>query len=74
MAKFKCIHSGTILEFRWDADILEMRKHPEYIEVKEESTKQEVKPVDETPIESTDEVAPVKRGRGRPKKVVAEAA
>lgn len=40
MAKFKCIHSGTIVEFFTEYDDKQMRQHPEYVEVVEE-----VKPV-----------------------------
>jgi hypothetical protein len=36
MAKFKCMLSGTIAEFKEEHDIEEMRKHPEYEEVTEE--------------------------------------
>lgn len=35
MAKFKCVHSGTIIEFNQEHDIKEMRKHSEYVEVVE---------------------------------------
>ena len=36
MAKFKEIHNGEIYEFNSTYDIEQMRKHPEYEEVKEE--------------------------------------
>jgi hypothetical protein len=71
LAKFKCVHTGTVLEFKSLFDIQEMRKHPEYTEVKED--KQEAKK--EAPVESKVETVssdidePVKRGRGRPRKV-----
>ena len=35
MAKFRCKRSGNIVEFTSDYDIQEMKKHPEYEEVKE---------------------------------------
>lgn len=41
-AKFKCNLSGNIFEFKHEWDVEEMRKHPQYTEVKEEA---EVKPV-----------------------------
>lgn len=33
MAKFKCLVSGTVVEFQYDHDIADMRKHPQYEEV-----------------------------------------
>jgi hypothetical protein len=55
MAKFKCKHSGTVIEFINEWDIEGMRAHTEYEEVVEESA-----PVQE-PVE---QVKPeVKRGR-----------
>jgi hypothetical protein len=36
MAKFKCIHSGTIVEFFTEYDDRQMRQHHEYVEVVEE--------------------------------------
>jgi hypothetical protein len=35
MAKFKCISSGNIFEFKSEHDISSMRTHSEYEEVKE---------------------------------------
>ena len=35
MAKFKCLLSGNIFEFKYEWDIEEMREHPQYDEVKE---------------------------------------
>ena len=35
MAKFRCKLSGNIFEFTYEYDILSMRKHPQYDEVKE---------------------------------------
>jgi hypothetical protein len=42
MAKFKCIHTGNIVEFTAEHDSETMRKHAEYVEVVD--TPQEVKP------------------------------
>ena len=44
MAKFKCQHTGNIVEFTAEHDVATMRKHTEYIEVLEEPV-EEVKPV-----------------------------
>ena len=33
MAKFKCHHTGNIVEFTTEHDILTMQKHTEYTEV-----------------------------------------
>ena len=38
MAKFKCNHSGNIVEFLLEHDIKTMRAHPEYTEVVVEET------------------------------------
>ena len=46
MAKFKCNHSGNIVEFLSEHDIKTMRTHPEYTEVVEE----------ETPVKTTKKV------------------
>jgi hypothetical protein len=43
MAKFKCNHSGNIVEFLLEHDIKTMRVHPEYTEVV----------VEETPVKTT---------------------
>lgn len=42
MAKFMCKRSGNIVEFTSEYDIQEMRKHPEYTEVKDEEKKKPV--------------------------------
>ena len=39
MVKFMCNRSGNIVEFHTEYDIQEMRKHPEYTEVKDEEKK-----------------------------------
>lgn len=36
MAKFKCKLSGCVVEFQWQHDIEDLRKHPEYDEVFDE--------------------------------------
>ena len=46
MAKFKCNHSGNVVEFLLDHDIKTMRTHPEYTEVVAE----------ETPVKTTKKV------------------
>ena len=33
MAKFKCVHTGNIVEFTTEHDIATMQKHTEYTEV-----------------------------------------
>ena len=33
MAKFKCLVSGTVVNFEYEHDIADMRKHPQYEEV-----------------------------------------
>jgi len=49
MAKFKCLLSGVVVNFEYEHDILDMRKHPQYEEVieipevKKESSKKEIK-------------------------------
>ena len=37
MAKFKCVHTGNIVEFNNESDAEVMRKHNEYTEVLEEA-------------------------------------
>lgn len=44
MAKFKCVHTGNIVEFTAQHDVDVMRKHAEYTEVLEDIV-EEVKPV-----------------------------
>lgn len=43
MAIFRCIWSNNLLDVQYEFDIAEMRKHPDYEEVKEEDKKQESK-------------------------------
>jgi hypothetical protein len=45
MAKFKCIASGNIMEFKHEVDIVTTRENPAYVEVIEEVKKEEEKPV-----------------------------
>ncbi len=51
MAKFKCQHTGNIVEFTTEHDILTMQKHTEYTEVLDASLKEP----------AAEEVAPKKR-------------
>jgi hypothetical protein len=41
MVTFRCIWSNNLMNVEYDFDIAEMRKHPDYEEVKEEQPKQE---------------------------------
>lgn len=41
MVKFKCKQSGNVFEFSNEHDIKTMRTHPEYVEIVEETVKQE---------------------------------
>lgn len=68
MAKFKCVHTGTVVEFKTEYDCELMRKHPEYKEVKEEAAK--AAPVESLVDLVSDELPEgvVKRGPGRPRK------
>jgi hypothetical protein len=50
MAKFKCLVSGTVVNFEYEHDIADMRKHPQYEEVVEK-----VQPVEQVKV-----VKPVK--------------
>ncbi len=76
--KFASVYNtANIVEFFNEFDISEMRKHPEYVEVKEEKQEKqketpqvESKPVEE--VVANEAPVEVKRGRGRPKKVTAE--
>jgi hypothetical protein len=43
MAIFRCIWSNNLLDVQYEFDIAEMRRHPDYEEVKEEDKKQESK-------------------------------
>ena len=50
MAKFKCLSTGNIFEFKYEVDIISMRKHPEYVEVLEDSV-----------VEITEEIKPKRK-------------
>lgn len=39
MALFKCLATGNTVEFDLEWDIVQMRAHPDYVEVKEEEKK-----------------------------------
>ena len=43
MAKFKCLLSGNIFEFKYEWDIEEMREHPQYEEIEEDGLQTEEK-------------------------------
>jgi hypothetical protein len=45
MAKFKCLVSGTVVNFEYEHDIADMRKHPQYEEVVVVPTPEPVKVV-----------------------------
>lgn len=53
MALFKCKQTGNVAEFLYEHDIVQMKSHPEYEEVKEEvkpavkTTKKTVAPSEE---------------------------
>ena len=55
MAKFKCTHSGNVVEFLLEHDIKTMRAHPEYTEVVAE----------ETPVKTTKKVKQDETSIGR---------
>lgn len=52
MAKFKCMQTGQVYEFALEHDVVQMRKHPDYEEVIEE-TKEDKKV--KQPVKSKDE-------------------
>ena len=62
MALFRCNKSGNTVEFKYDFDIVEMRRHPEYTEV-DASAVVEVAKADETKQTLT-----LKKPMGRPRK------
>lgn len=41
MAQFKCLLSGTIANFEYEHDIIEMHKHPQYVFVEPKQEKSE---------------------------------
>ena len=43
MAIFRCIWSNNLMNVEYEYDIEQMRRHPDYEEVKEEDKKQESK-------------------------------
>jgi hypothetical protein len=65
---------NVIVSFTNPFDIQEMRKHSEYVEVKEEKQQEqkETPQVESKPEAVADVEQPAKRGRGRPRKVTAE--
>lgn len=74
--RFASIYNpNSIVSFTLPFDIEQMRKHSEYVEVKEEEKKEqkETPQVESKPEAVADDDTPVKRGRGRPRKVTADA-
>lgn len=45
MFKFKCVHTGCLVEVFSEYDAESLRKHAEYVEVKEQEVEEEPKPV-----------------------------
>ena len=62
MALFRCNRSGNTVEFKYDFDIVEMRRHPEYTEVITSS----VIVIDSA--DGTRQTITLKRPMGRPRK------
>lgn len=48
MALFKCLQTGNTVEFNLEWDIVQMKSHPDYVEIKEEVKQEEEKPVKKT--------------------------
>ena len=51
MALFKCLQTGNVVEFDLEWDIVQMKSHPDYVEVLEE-VKQEEKPAKKTVVKA----------------------
>jgi hypothetical protein len=62
MALFRCNKSGNTVEFRYDFDIAEMRRHPEYTEVITSSV------IEIDSADGTRQTITLKRPMGRPRK------
>ena len=52
MALFKCMQTNNTVEFENDWDIVQMRAHPDYEEVKEEEKPAVQKPAKKTVVKS----------------------
>lgn len=50
MALFKCLQTGNVVEFNLEWDIVQMKAHPDYVEVEE--VKQEEKPAKKTAVKT----------------------
>lgn len=48
MALFKCLQTGNVTEFTLEWDIVQMKAHPDYVEVVEEVKQEEEKPAKKT--------------------------
>ena len=62
MALFKCTRTGNVVEFRYDFDIAEMRRHPEYTEVNTFAI------VEVEKVDGTRQTLTLKKPMGRPRK------
>ena len=62
MALFKCTRSGNVVEFRYDFDIAEMRRHPECTEVDTSAV------VEVDKVDGTRQTLTLKKPMGRPRK------
>ena len=62
MALFRCNKSGNTVEFRYDFDIAEMRRHPEYTEVITSSV------IEIDSADGTRQTITLKKPMGRPRK------
>lgn len=51
MALFKCLQTGNVVEFDLEWDIIQMKAHPDYVEVEQE-IKQEEKPAKKTAVKT----------------------
>ena len=65
MALFKCNRTGNVVEFSFDHDIQEMRRHPEYTQI-DDSSHVEVENED-----GTRQTLVLRKPLGRPRKVLA---
>ena len=63
MATFRCIRSGNVVSFHNQDDILGLRKHEGYMEIKDETSTDAPVEVPQAPK------AQVLKQRGRPRKV-----
>lgn len=52
MALFKCLQTGNVVEFDLEWDIVQMKSHPDYVEVIQEVQVEEDKPVKKTAVKT----------------------